>query len=101
VTSALDPLVAAEILKLLTAVQDRTGVAYIFITHDIGTASAVSDTIAVMYQGEVVEYGPRSDVLTNPRHDYTQLLLSSVPRMEPGWLQQVLGERSLRQSRLL
>lgn len=91
VTSALDALVADEILKLLMAEQERTGVAYLFITHDIATASAISDTIAVMYQGRVVEYGPKSDVLTTPRHGYTRRLLSSVPKMEPGWLEHVLG----------
>lgn len=96
VTSALDPLVAAEILKLLLAVQERTGVAYIFITHDIATASAISDTIAVMRQSEVVECGPKNDILTAPRHEYTQLLLSSVPEMEPGWLERVLRERASR-----
>ncbi len=95
VTSALDPLVADGILKLLLRLQEETQVAYLFITHDIATVRAISDSIAVMYQGKVVRYGPKSSVLSPPFDDYTDLLLSSVPEMELGWLERVLESRRM------
>jgi peptide/nickel transport system ATP-binding protein len=95
VTSALDPLVADGILKLLLDLQKREGVAYLFITHDIATVRAIADSIAVMYQGKVQRYGPKSEVLAPPFDDYTDLLLSSVPEMEIGWLERVLETRKM------
>ncbi len=95
VTSALDPLVADGILKLLLNLQDIEDVAYLFITHDLATVRAISDSIAVMYQGEVVRYGPKSQVLSPPFDDYTDLLLSSVPKMRLGWLEEVLATRKM------
>ena len=95
VTSALDPLVAEGILKLLLDLQAREGVAYLFITHDLATVRAIADKIAVMYRGEVVRYGQKSDVLSPPFDDYTDLLLSSVPEMRLGWLEEVLGRRRM------
>ena len=95
VTSALDPLVADGILKLLLDLQSREGVAYLFITHDIATVRAIADSIAVMYQGRVQRYGPKSDVLAPPFDDYTDLLLSSVPEMELGWLERTLAGRKM------
>ncbi|MGO1118934.1 ABC transporter ATP-binding protein [Rhodovibrionaceae bacterium A322] len=95
VTSALDPLVADEILKLLLRLQARTHVSYIFITHDIATVRAIADSIAVMYQGRVQRYGTKEEVLTPPFDDYTDLLLSSVPEMELGWLEQALAHRKM------
>jgi len=95
VTSALDPLVAAGILKLLANLQAREGVAYLFITHDIATVRAIADRIAVMYQGEVVRYGAKSDVLAPPFDAYTDLLLSSVPELRLGWLEQVIATRRM------
>jgi peptide/nickel transport system ATP-binding protein len=95
VTSALDPLVADGILKLLMALQAEAGVAYLFITHDLATVKAISDKIAVMFKGAVVRYGQKSDVLTPPFDDYTDLLLSSVPEMEQGWLEQVIAHRKM------
>lgn len=95
VTSALDPLVADGILKLLLALQKREGVAYLFITHDLATVRAIADSIAVMYQGEVVRYGPKSQVLAPPFDDYTDLLLSSVPEMRLGWLEEVIAQRKM------
>ena len=86
VTSALDPLVANGILKLLLNLQQEENVAYLFITHDLATVKSIADSIAVMYRGSVVRYGPRSEVLTPPFDAYTDLLLSSVPEMEIGWL---------------
>ena len=95
VTSALDPLVADGILKLLLDLQAREGVAYLFITHDLATVRAIADKIAVMYRGAVVRYGTKTDVLTPPYDDYTDLLLSSVPEMELGWLEGVLAHRRM------
>ncbi|MEO6299694.1 MAG: ATP-binding cassette domain-containing protein, partial [Paracoccaceae bacterium] len=95
VTSALDPLVADGILKLLLDLQARENVAYLFITHDLATVKAIADKIAVMYRGEVVRYGSKTDVLTPPFDDYTDLLLSSVPEMRLGWLEAVIASRKM------
>lgn len=95
VTSALDPLVAEGILKLLLDLQKAEGVAYLFITHDLATVRAIADSIAVMYRGEVVRYGTKTDVLTPPFDDYTDLLLSSVPEMRLGWLEETLKHRKM------
>ncbi len=95
VTSALDPLVADGILKLLLNLQAEAGVAYLFITHDLATVRAIADRIAVMHRGAVVRYGQKSDVLAPPFDDYTDLLLSSVPEMRPGWLEGVIAGRRM------
>ncbi|WP_259779443.1 ABC transporter ATP-binding protein [Aestuariispira ectoiniformans] len=95
VTSALDPLVADGILKLLLSIQKETQVSYLFITHDIATVRAIADSIAVMYKGHLVRFGEKSKVLTPPFDDYTDLLLSSVPEMELGWLEHVLKHRKM------
>jgi peptide/nickel transport system ATP-binding protein len=94
-TSALDPLVADGILKLLLKLQAETGVSYLFITHDIATVRAIADSIAVMYRGRLVRFGPKQQVLSPPFDDYTDLLLSSVPEMEIGWLETVLKTRKM------
>ncbi|MFK7861205.1 MAG: ABC transporter ATP-binding protein [Granulosicoccus sp.] len=94
VTSALDPLVADGILKLLLNLQQRENVAYLFITHDLATVKAIADSIAVMYQGQRVRYGTKSEVLSPPFDDYTELLLSSVPQMKAGWLDEAIKGRS-------
>ncbi|MCP4623193.1 MAG: ABC transporter ATP-binding protein [bacterium] len=93
VTSALDQLVAEEILKLLQDLQNELSVSYLFITHDLATVKAISDEIVVMLQGKIVEQGVKKDILTPPHHEYTDLLLSSVPEMDPDWLDGVLAER--------
>lgn len=95
VTSALDPLVADGILQLLLQLQAREGVSYMFITHDLATVKAIADSIAVMYQGSLVRYGPKSEVLAPPFDDYTDLLLSSVPQMRLGWLEEVTASRRM------
>jgi peptide/nickel transport system ATP-binding protein len=93
VTSALDQLVAEEILKLLLRLQKELGVSYLYITHDLATVRAIADEIVVMYQGRVVESGAKSQVLNPPHHEYTELLLSSVPEMDPDWLDGILKKR--------
>ncbi len=95
VTSALDPLVADGILKLLLRLQKADDVAYLFITHDLATVKAIADSIAVMFQGNLVRYGPKSQVLAPPFDDYTDLLLSSVPEMKLGWLEEVIENRKM------
>ncbi|MDX8466636.1 ABC transporter ATP-binding protein [Mesorhizobium sp. VK23B] len=95
VTSALDPLVAHGILKLLLNLQQVEKVAYLFITHDLATVKSIADSIAVMYRGEVVRYGAKSKVLTPPFDAYTDLLLSSVPEMEIGWLEKAISGRRM------
>ena len=95
VTSALDPLVADGILKLLLNLQKIENVAYLFITHDLATVRAIADSIAVMYQGHVVRYGSKTDVLSPPFDDYTDLLLSSVPEMKLGWLERTIANRKM------
>jgi peptide/nickel transport system ATP-binding protein len=93
VTSALDQLVAEGILKLLQDLQNELRVSYLFITHDLATVKAISDEIVVMLQGRIVEQGVKKEILTPPHHDYTDLLLSSVPEMDPDWLENLLKER--------
>jgi peptide/nickel transport system ATP-binding protein len=94
VTSALDQLVAEGILKLLDRLQGEFGLAYMFITHDLATVKAIADEVVVMLQGKVVESGPKSEMFAPPHHDYTELLLSSVPEMDPDWLDELLAERA-------
>ena len=93
VTSALDQLVAEGILKLLDRLQRELNLAYMFITHDLATVRAIADEVVVMKQGQVVEQGPKEEMFTPPHHPYTDLLLSSVPEMDPNWLDSVLEER--------
>ncbi|MEQ9345919.1 MAG: ABC transporter ATP-binding protein [Thalassospira sp.] len=94
-TSALDPLVAEGILDLLMRLQKNYQVSYLFITHDIAIVRAIADSVAVMLQGKLVDFGPRSEVLNPPFDDYTDLLLKSVPEMELGWLEKVLATRKM------
>ena len=93
VTSALDQLVAEEILKLLTRLQKELDLSYLFITHDISTVRAIADEVVVMYQGSVIEQGPRESMFVPPHHPYTDLLLSSVPVMDDTWLERHLAQR--------
>jgi peptide/nickel transport system ATP-binding protein len=93
VTSALDQIVAEGILKLLLRLQKELKVSYLYITHDLATVKAIADEIVVMYQGRVVQSGAKTKVLTPPHHEYTDKLLSSVPEMDPDWLDTVLAKR--------
>jgi len=95
VTSALDQLVAEGILKLLDRLQRELNIAYMFITHDLATVRSIADEVVVMKQGRVVEQGPKDEMFTPPHHPYTDLLLSSVPEMDPNWLTTVLEERGV------
>lgn len=93
VTSALDQLVAEGILKLLDRLQSELDLSYMFITHDIATVRAIADEVVVMKSGCVVEAGTRENIFSPPHDPYTDLLLSSVPEMDPDWLDRILANR--------
>ncbi len=95
VTSALDQLVAEGILRLLARLQDELSLSYMFITHDLATVRAIADEVVVMKDGYVVEQGPKAEMFSPPHHAYTDLLLSSVPEMDPDWLTNLLVERGV------
>ena len=94
VTSALDQLVAEGILRLLDRLQREMNLSYLFITHDLATVKSIADEVVVMQKGRVVEHGSKQEVFTPPHHPYTELLLSSVPEMDPDWLTGLLKERA-------
>lgn len=80
--SALDVSIQAQIIELLDELKRELDLTYLFISHDISVIGYVSDRVAVMYLGRIIEEGTRSDILENPRHPYTKALLSSVPQLE-------------------
>jgi peptide/nickel transport system ATP-binding protein len=93
VTSALDQIVQEGILKLLMDLQKELGLTYLFITHDISTVKAIADQVVVMNEGLVIEQGQKSEVFKPPYPPYTELLLSSVPEMDPNWLDKLNQKR--------
>jgi peptide/nickel transport system ATP-binding protein len=94
ITSALDQIVQEEILRLLMRLQLELQTNYLFITHDIATVRAIADDIVVMHAGRIIEQGPKSVVLAPSYEPYTQVLLSSVPDMDPDWLTTLLAARN-------
>jgi oligopeptide transport system ATP-binding protein len=82
-TSALDLSIQAQIIELLLQLQERLGLSYLFIAHDLGVVRRVSDRVAVMYLGKIVESAPCDALFDAPRHPYTQALLASVPVLDP------------------
>ena len=93
VTSALDQLVAEGILELLQSLQNDLNLSYLFITHDLATVKAIADDIVVMYRGRIIEQGYKRNILAPPHEPYTELLLSSVPEMDPDWLDGLMDRR--------
>ena len=81
-TTALDVTIQAQILELMKKIQEKNGNAIIFITHDLGVVANVADRVAVMYAGQIVEYGSSHDIFYNPKHPYTWGLLGSMPDMD-------------------
>jgi oligopeptide/dipeptide ABC transporter ATP-binding protein len=82
--SALDVSIRAQVIKLLRDLQQRLGLSYIFISHDLAVVKHIADRIAVMHLGRIVEIGPNSTLFANPRHPYSRALLSAIPVPEPG-----------------
>jgi peptide/nickel transport system ATP-binding protein/oligopeptide transport system ATP-binding protein len=82
--SALDVSIQSQIVNLLAEMRERLGLAMIFISHDLSVIRHVSDRIAVMYLGRIVEIGAAADIFERPQHPYTQALLSAIPRPQPG-----------------
>ena len=91
-TSALDVTVQAQILELLKELKEDIGAAYMFISHDLSVLYQVSDRVAIMYAGKVVEVGPKDAIFKEPKHPYTQMLLEAVPTIEPHELKGIKGE---------
>lgn len=95
VTSALDPLVAEEILRLLRGLQDELGMTCLFITHDLSVVRRVADRVLVMNKGQVVEEGETASVFSNPREPYTAALLEAVPKLRTDWLSEIIAARGV------
>lgn len=85
VTSALDVSVQAQVLQLLDEIRNKTGVALLFISHDMQVVKAISDRVAVMYLGKIMEMGSVDTVLHHPKHPYTKALLESIPGLDPNF----------------
>lgn len=81
--SALDLSVQAQVLNYMKQIQDQFGVAYLFISHDLGVVKHMCDDLAIMYRGRFVEYGNKHDVYNEPKHIYTRRLLSAIPSVNP------------------
>jgi peptide/nickel transport system ATP-binding protein len=94
ITSALDQLVAVEVLKTLAKLKAEFGVSYMFITHDMNTVKSIADDVVVMRHGKVLDQGPKQDVFSPPLNAYTELLLTSTPEMDPDWLDRTLLART-------
>ena len=88
--SALDVSIQAQILNLLMDLQEKLSLTYLFITHDISVVKHLSDYVAVMYLGEIVEYGTKEMIFENPCHPYTKILFSAVPDIESPSLNEVI-----------
>ena len=80
-TTALDVTIQAQILELMMDLKDKLGMSIIMITHDLGVVANMCDKIAVMYAGKIVEYGSAEDIFYNPKHKYTEGLISSIPKL--------------------
>jgi peptide/nickel transport system ATP-binding protein len=93
VTSALDQLVAEEMLKLLCRIQRERDLTIVFITHDLATVRAIADEVVVMQEGRVVDAGSKDRIFSPPHHPYTERLLASVPEMDPDWLARLRAAR--------
>ena len=86
-------MVAEGILELLQSLQNDLNLSYLFITHDLATVKAIADDIVVMYRGRIIEQGNKRNILAPPHEPYTELLLSSVPEMDPDWLDGLMDRR--------
>lgn len=94
-TTALDVTTQAQILKLIRELQDRRGMGVLFITHDFGVVADIADRVVVMQHGRIVEQGPVAEILGNPQHPYTQMLIGAVPSMTPPEREAATGSTAL------
>ena len=92
VISALDTIVGSNIIELLKRLRKETGVSFVFISHDLSTVASFADHIVVLYAGKIVDQGTVDEVLSPPYHPYTRLLISSVPELRVGWLEESIDE---------
>lgn len=95
ITASLDPLVARDVLSLLRRLQEQLRTSLVFITHDLGIVNEIADEVIVMKLGRVIASGKRDEVLRTGRDEYIDLLLDSVPQMDPGWLDSAMSRRSV------
>ncbi|EGJ20293.1 ABC transporter related protein [Cereibacter sphaeroides WS8N] len=93
ITSALDKVVQADVLRMMIGLKERLGVSYLFITHDIEVVRAIADRVVVMQHGRIVEQGEKDRVFAPPHEPYTERLLASVPDMAVGWLDRIIAAR--------
>jgi len=89
--SALDVSIQAQILNLMEDLQDQYNLTYIFVSHNMSVIRYISDRIAVMYAGKLVELGPKTELLAQPKHPYTEMLLAAVPRT----VERLRGQRTV------
>lgn len=94
VTSALDTVVRNSIIDLIDELRETDGISFLFISHDISTIATLADEVVVMYQGEIVENGLTENVINAPEHAYTKQLMTAVPHLRRGWLEEALTKRS-------
>ena len=80
-TSALDVITQSEILALFRELNHSTGMAILYISHDLASVAGICDRIAILHQGEIVECGTTNQIFTNPQHEYTQRLMAAIPRL--------------------
>ncbi|MDQ0455835.1 dipeptide ABC transporter ATP-binding protein [Rhizobium paknamense] len=93
--SALDLSVQAQVLNLLTDLQEEFGLTYVFISHDLSVVRYLADEVMVMYFGEAVEYGSREEVFSNPRHEYTRTLFAATPRADVASIRARLAKKAV------
>jgi len=93
-TSALDVITQSEILTLFRELNRRTGMAILYISHDLSSVAGICDRIAILHQGEIVECGNTPEIFSNPRHEYTQRLMAAIPRLLPGSRLQTKSEQT-------
>ncbi|MPN03594.1 Oligopeptide transport ATP-binding protein OppD [bioreactor metagenome] len=91
-TSALDVTAQAQVVKTLMTLRDEFNTSIIIITHNMGVVSHMVDKVAVMYGGNIIEYGSKKDVIHRPLHPYTQMLIKSTPNMKKGGLYGIPGK---------
>lgn len=96
-TSALDVSIQGQIIQLLKSLQESYGLSYLFISHDLSVIRHISDRIAVMYQGKLVELGPTNELFDNPQHRYTKKLLAAAPIADPKLAREAMKKKVIQQ----